>query len=459
MSPLRGPFRAVWRIPLIYAVLGALWILFSDAAVRFMARGDETALSWMQTSKGWFFVACTALLLAALLAREYHILVAHQRQLEHMNRLYAALSQVNQTIVREGDRDRLFREVCRIAVEFGDFRLVWIGEAAGVERGLTVLAAAGIEVRALGRPGGPGCPAGQAVEQGGIRLVHDLATAENFSWRDAALALGCRSLASAPALVRGRTAVILTLGASERDFFGEREATLAEEIALDIGFALEAMERRRLHEEAEEALRASLRQKELLLREVHHRVKNNLQLVQSLLRLQSDRYESAQDRRMLEESQERVQTLSRVHDVLSRSGDVTRISIGAYLRELVQGLARRYDPAGRVELELPGEEGVLGLDQAAPCGLLAGELAANALRHAFVQDPGVLRVEFSTQDGRARLRVRDSGPGLPPDVDPAQPASLGLVLIQALSEQLGGVPHWSQGQGLCFELEFALSGE
>ena len=459
MSPFSGSYRAVWRIPLIYAALAGLWILFSDAAVRFLTQ-DPVTLSWMQTSKGWFFVACTALLLAALLAREYRILLAHQRQLEHLNRLYAVLSQVNQSIVREIDRDRLFQEVCRIALEFGGFRLAWIGEVAGVEGGLGVLTACGIGPSALGRPGGPGCPAGQAVEQGGIRLVHDLAATEAFSWQERALDLGCRSLASAPALVRGRVAVVLTLCAAERDFFQAREASLVEEIALDLGFALEAMERRRLHEEAEEALRGSLRQKDMLLREVHHRVKNNLQLVQSLLRLQADRYESVADRRMLEESQERIQTLSRVHDVLSRSGDVTRISMRTYLRELVQGLARRHDPAGRVELELFEEEAVLGLDQAAPCGLLAGELAANALHHAFPGDrPGVLRVEFAVQDGRARLRVADNGLGLPVGLDPREPSSLGLVLIEALSEQLGGTPRWEQREGLDFELIFDVPSE
>lgn len=200
-----GPFRAVWRIPLIYAALGALWTLFSDAAVRLMAQ-DPATLSRMQTSKGWFFVACTVLLLAALLAREYRVLLAHQRQLEHLNRLYAVLSQVNQSIVREEDRGRLFQEICRIALEFGDFRLAWIGEVAGMEGGLTVLASAVAVAETLGRPGGQGCPAGQAVEQGGIRLIHDLAAAEGFSWRETALALGCRSLASAPDLVRGRTA-------------------------------------------------------------------------------------------------------------------------------------------------------------------------------------------------------------------------------------------------------------
>ncbi len=458
MAPSNATFRAVWRIPLIYAALAALWILFSDAAVRLLAQ-DAAALSRMQTSKGWFFVACTALLLAALLAREYRVLLAHQRQLEHLNRLYAVLSQVNQSIVREEDRGRLFQEICRIALEFGGFRLAWIGGVAGVEGGLTVLAAAGAAPAVLGRPGGPGCPAGQAVEQGGVRLIHDLAAAEAFSWRETAQALGCRSLVSVPALVRGRTAVVLTLCAPERDFFQEREAALAEEVALDIGFALEAMERRRLHEEAEEALRGSLRQKDLLLREVHHRVKNNLQLVQSLLRLQADRYESPADRRMLEESQVRVQTLSRVHDVLSRSGDVTRICMRTYLRELVQGLARHHDPAGRVRLDLPEEEGVLGLDQAAPCGLLAGELASNALRHAFPHGQGVLRVEFSTRDGQARLRVCDNGQGLPPGLDPGDPTSLGLVLIQALSEQLGGAPRWDQSQGLDFELRFPVRPE
>ncbi|MCM0755388.1 GAF domain-containing protein [Desulfovibrio aminophilus] len=447
----------MWAIPLAYAALAALWIVFSDAFVEMLA-ATPAALSRMQTWKGWFFVVCTALLLAVLLWREYGRLMARQRELERLTRLYAVLSQVNQAIVRETDRDRLFRDICGVAVEFGGFRPAFVAEAAGEAGGLRLLASAGNLDTAPFLESGDGCPAAEALASGETWIVHDLRVAPSEPWVDAALTQGCRSLAAAPVLVRGRPAVVLGFCGGEAGFFREREASLVREIALDVGFALEAMERRELHLRAEEALRASLRQKDLLLREVHHRVKNNLQLVQSMLNLQGLRYESSADRAMLSESLERVQTLGRAHDVLSRSGDVTSVCLRTYVRELAQALSRRHDPDGRVRLEIFENDAVLGLDQAAPCGLLAGELMANALRHAFPGDRrGVLRVDFRRDGGRAVLRVRDDGVGLPPGLDPEEAETLGLELVRALCEQLGGRPRWEREQGTGFELAFDLT--
>lgn len=450
-------FRAVWKIPLIYAALAALWIVFSDAAVEMLA-GGPAMLSRMQTWKGWFFVVCTALLLAGLLWREYGRLMAHQRELERLTRLYAVLSQVNQAIVREKDRERLFQGICRIAVEFGAFRLAFVAEAAGESGGLRLLAWAGTGAAAPPLAPGDGCPAAEVVASGEPWIIRDLRLASSAPWIDAALAQGCRSLAAVPVMVRDSAAVAIAFCSGEPDFFREQEASLVREIALDVGFALEAMERRELHVRAEEALRASLRQKDVLLREVHHRVKNNLQLVQSLLNLQGLRYENATDRTMLSESLERVQTMGRAHDVLSRSGDVTRVCLRTYIRELAQALSRRHDPEGRVRLEIFQDDAVLGLDQAVPCGLLAGELIANALRHAFPGDrSGTLRVDFRREGDRAVFGVRDDGVGLPARLDPEQSDSLGLVLVQALSEQLGGRPRWDRERGTGFELVFDLT--
>ena len=198
---------------------------------------------------------------------------------------------------------------------------------------------------------------------------------------------------------------------------------------------------------AEAELRQSLAEKEALLKEVHHRVKNNLQIISSLLNLQEGELDDTLTERRFRESQNRIRSMALIHELLYRSEDLTRIDFAEYLDQLVHHVVRSYGPAGQaVRAELAVEPETMSLDCAIPCGLIVTELVANAVEHAFPERRGTVAVAFRTENGRHRLSVADDGVGLPPEIDPERSESLGLKLVAALARQLGG------------ELELAVEG-
>jgi PAS domain S-box-containing protein len=189
--------------------------------------------------------------------------------------------------------------------------------------------------------------------------------------------------------------------------------------------------------EAEERLRRSLHEKEILLKEVHHRVKNNLQIVSSLLHLQEGDMEGPN--RNLRESQNRIRSMALIHEHLYQSRDLANIDFSAYLQELVNNLLSSYGSRSeRIHAEVDVLTCPLSLDTAIPCGMIVNELVANALEHAFDADGGTLWVSYRPENGRHELRVADDGRGLPPEFDLEGSDSLGLRLVSALTAQLGG---------------------
>ncbi len=207
---------------------------------------------------------------------------------------------------------------------------------------------------------------------------------------------------------------------------------------------------------AESELRKSLAEKEALLKEVHHRVKNNLQIISSLLNLQEDDGAGAeQTRRLLRESRNRIRSMALIHELLYRSEDLAKIDFAEYLDRLVHHVVRSYGPAGQaVRPELEIEPAPLSLDCAIPCGLIVTELVANAVEHAFPEGRGTVAVRFRTENGRHRLSVADDGRGLPAGLEPAAAGSLGLKLVAALARQLGGELEWTVAGGTEFTVSY-----
>ncbi len=206
---------------------------------------------------------------------------------------------------------------------------------------------------------------------------------------------------------------------------------------------------------AEEELRRSLSEKEVLLKEVHHRVKNNLQIISSLLNLQGEELEDADAERRFRESQNRIRSMALIHEQLYRSPDLSGIDFSEYVERLVQHIVNSYGPqAHRVESRLEIEARPLSLDCAIPCGMIVNELVANAIEHAFPDGAGTVSVRFRSDDGRRHLEVRDDGVGLPPELDPEQAATLGLRLVTALARQLGGEYLFEVEGGTGFRVSF-----
>ena len=208
---------------------------------------------------------------------------------------------------------------------------------------------------------------------------------------------------------------------------------------------------------AEEQLQASLQEKEALLKEVHHRVKNNLQLISSLLSLQAARIAEPAVAELFAESRNRVRSMALVHENLYRAGNFARISMATHIQNLCAHLTRAYGMnCRRVELAIRIGDVELDLDRAVPCGLIVNELVSNALKHAF-PDARAGRVCVELQpfgDQQHVLVVGDNGVGLPPDLDCHRADSLGLQLVDDLTQQLHGNIMVNRKGGTTFTMTF-----
>jgi len=203
--------------------------------------------------------------------------------------------------------------------------------------------------------------------------------------------------------------------------------------------------------QAEVQIKSSLKEKEVLLKEIHHRVKNNLQIISSLLNLQSAEIEDPKASQKFRESQDRVKAMALIHERLYQSSDLAKIDFAGYVRSLTGHLVRSYK-AGAIRLNVEVESVPMNLDVAIPCGLMINELVSNAFKYAFPdRRDGEIRVVFSEdRDRMLRLAVSDNGIGFPEDRNPEESDSLGLKLVRTLTEQLGGtVRYRSQGGFLC----------
>jgi len=193
----------------------------------------------------------------------------------------------------------------------------------------------------------------------------------------------------------------------------------------------------------EAQVRNSLAEKELLLREVHHRVKSNMQVISSMLAMQSSCSSDPHVIDGLEQSQTRIRSMALIHEHLYQSSDLAHIDVRVYLDILTRHLERSYGMSATTELQLRLEDLDLDLDRSLSCGLIVNELVVNAYRHAFGENcTGMIRVELTRQAGDlVELRVSDDGRGLTSPFRPDRATTLGLNLVHTLVRQLGGELH------------------
>lgn len=210
--------------------------------------------------------------------------------------------------------------------------------------------------------------------------------------------------------------------------------------------ALKLVEIERL---ARAELEQSLREKEVLLKEIHHRVKNNLQVISSLLQLQAGCIVDDEVRRVFEESQGRIRSMALVHEKLYRGKDLIHIDFGDYVQDLVSALIGSYrESASRLQVEVQAEAVQLSVDQAVPCGLILNELISNAFKHGFPDGrPGRILVRLTGGAG-IELSVQDDGVGWPSAFKPTESSSLGLRLVHILARQLRAGLQWHHDQGI-----------
>jgi PAS domain S-box-containing protein len=206
----------------------------------------------------------------------------------------------------------------------------------------------------------------------------------------------------------------------------------------------------------EEAIQAALREREVLLAEIHHRVNNNLQIVQSILRLQSAKTGDPEIREMLMDCQNRIKSMALIHQALYPSADLAKVDFASFLNSLALSLINSYRiDTGRIALLIEAEPVLLPVGIAVPCGQIANELLTNAIKHAFPDGrQGTIGVALNCSNGEAVVSVTDNGVGIPASVDTRSPASMGLRLVNLLTSQLEGRLSVRRANPTRFTLEF-----
>ena len=203
-------------------------------------------------------------------------------------------------------------------------------------------------------------------------------------------------------------------------------------------------------------LKSSLKQKEALLREVHHRVNNNLQIITSLLNLQSSKLEDGKSRDILMTSQSRIKSMAMIHDKLYKSQDLDSINIKNYLKEYISDIFSLYEVNKNIiNYQMDIEDLNIGIDTAIPLGLVINELLINIIKYAFpTGQKGNINIKFNLKDDIYTLIIEDDGVGLPDNIDPNNTETLGLQMANSLISQLEGTMEFSKDNGTKFKIIF-----
>jgi PAS domain S-box-containing protein len=254
-----------------------------------------------------------------------------------------------------------------------------------------------------------------------------------------------------PLNIDGRTIGVLVVQTyTEGVRYGEEEKNILKFVSDQVAMTIH-------RKRAEAQIKAQLQEKDVLLKEVHHRVKNNMQVISSLLNLQSRRVKDPSVFEMFKESQRRIRSMALIHERLYQSSDLSRIEFSEYISNLATHLFHSYQvDASRIRLKLETEKVHLNINTAIPCGLIVNELVSNALKHAFPDGRnGQLEIDLKQVPGDGYvLQVIDDGVGFPEGLDFRKTETLGMQIISTLVEQIDGRLELNREKGSAFRLEF-----
>lgn len=208
--------------------------------------------------------------------------------------------------------------------------------------------------------------------------------------------------------------------------------------------------------QAQDKINKSLKEKDVLLKEIHHRVKNNLQIVSSLLSLQSRYIKEPNSVEIFKESQSRIKSMALIHEKLYQTGDFTKIDLAEYVNELVSDLFRSYSVnTYLVKYKIKSNSILLDINSAIPCGLIINELVTNSIKHAFPDSAsGKISIEIKCKGEEFLLKVQDNGIGFPKQLNLNDANTLGLQLVTNLTNQLDGKIDLNREGGTCFIIKF-----
>ena len=513
-----------------------------------------------------------------------------EKEVKHLNSILKSIRNVNQLIVKEKDRDELFKRACDILREIRDFKLVWIGLVNENNFKISPAASSGIEESYLDSikitwddsPEGNG-PSGMAIKTRKPYIMRNLVDDPTFKpWKAEAMKREFSSSIAFPLMYGEKVYGSLAIYSEDVDAFNSEETSLLMELAEDIGFAIHNLDVESKQKEIEESLRtseekyrtlfnnaddailiikdnrfvdcnsktldiygaklgeiigetpqalfspqnqdkksrenvlkyinkalegspqvfewkqrrkdgslfygefklnnlnlkggnylmamvrditerkiaedkikASLHEKEVLLREIHHRVKNNLQIVSSLLNLQSRGIDNEEVQEIFKESQARVKSMAMVHEKLYQSQNLSRIQFKDYILSLVNNLLQTYlrDPSG-IQLKTDIDDVYIDINTAVPSGLIINEIISNSLKYAFDDDRGEIKISLRKDDDEMVLKISDNGKGFSKDFDFRTTETLGLQLVNSLVQQLDGKIEIDNTRGVGFKITF-----
>lgn len=363
----------------------------------------------------------------------------------------SAIAEFGRLALIRRDMDELLHAACRVAALGLGSPLAKALEKRSGETGLFVRAGVGW------RPGVVGTatvgddlesPAGFAFRTGEPVISNHLAQEKRFRTPAIMAEHGVKRAINVLIRTDSEPFGVLEVDSRELGAFCPNDVDFLEALAGMLGVALE-------RHAAEQALQAALADKDLLIREVDHRVKNSLAMVGGLLSMQERAATSSEAKQALGEASTRLMTIARVHEQLYKSADLHTVRIDDYLMNVCDDISRS---VGRedVRVEVEADRVDLASDKAVPLGLITAELVTNALKHAGQgSTASVVHVAFGRGDPGLRLLVRDHGPGLPPGFDPAKSNGLGMRLVRTLGRSLRGKLTVADAKpGACFSLAF-----
>lgn len=294
-------------------------------------------------------------------------------------------------------------------------------------------------------------PAGHCFLADEVVIIEDLASEKRYETNT--LLQEQQVVSGMWVVVRGniQPAGILEVCATKRRLFSEDDQHFLRAVANILAMAID-------RHRAETQIKESLHQKEVLLREIHHRVKNNLQVISSLLALQEEYIPEPVMRQVFKESQQRIRAMALLHQQLYNSASLASVEMALYIQELVSYLRRLYNTFEReITIETQIEDISLEIDRAVPFGLLLNEIISNALKYAFPHNQaGIIRIKLTANEGNQLvLMVSDNGVGLPAGVDIRQPTTMGLQLVNGLARQLDATLELDRKDGASFKLVIA----
>lgn len=373
------------------------------------------------------------------ISRETRARKAAEIEMSRINRALKMLTECSEAVMRASDEGALLHSVCEIAVQTGGYQRATVGYPEDED------------ARATG-------PSARALQAGQLVVVEDLLVEPALApVVPRLLQAGLVSGVFLPLKDSRRTFAVLALYSSAKPPITSDERKLLRELADDLAFGIASLRAHAERRKAEAALLASLGEKEALLKEVHHRVKNNMQVITSLLRLESNRVGHATTRVVLKDMQNRIHSMAALHETLYRSGNFAEVNLADYLRQLIRQLRVSLATGPqKIEFHLELEGITLDLDRAVPCGLIVNELISNALKHAFPAGrSGSIWIGLHRAGADSvRLEVRDDGVGLPPGLDATRATSLGLQMVSDLTRQMRGTCSVGPGASVAFRVTF-----